>query len=517
MGRKRRESIDRKEERPPSDEKDSRNDLLERIRQLEEEKKRLEEENRRIEEENKIFREVLEMKGLQPNGILEERKELLRKVNMNSKNSSKPPSSDGYLKPSPKSLRVRTGRKKGGQPGHKGHGIVVPHEPDEFIDHYPDRCSTCPNFEKCKDRAVFVCKERRNVIDLEIKVKVTEHRSYLAECPNCPGEAIRGAFPDNVTAFVQYGDPFSIIVNVLDSFGYISDKRNSEILSALTGTNISPATIEAHNSRCAKKVRPALDKIRKMLKEAGVTNHDETGVRLDGHLCWVHSTSTPELTIQTIHRKRGREGIDAHGAIPNPEGIAVHDCWGPYFGYEGTHALCCAHLLRELTGNEECEPDHRWSTLFKEHLLFMKSLADATRECGRHALDDAQLEYCSERYDEIMRIADQECPEPQDTLPKRRGRKKKGRERSLIERLIKLKDCVCLFVRELSAPFDNNQAERDVRYVKLKAKVSGCFRSLEKAQEFLDVSSYLSTARKNGIGVFDALRLAYEGKADTII
>ena len=307
MGRKRRESIDRKEERSPSDEKDSRNDLLERIRQLEEEKKRLEEENRRIEEENKIFREVLEMKGLQPNGILEERKELLRKVNMNSKNSSKPPSSDGYWKPSPKSLRVRTGRKKGGQPGHKGHGIVVPHEPDEFIDHYPDRCSTCPNFEKCMDRAVFVCKERRNVIDLEIKVKVTEHRSYLAECPNCPGEAIRGAFPDNVTAFVQYGDTFSIIVNVLDSFGYISDKRNSEILSALTGTNISPATIEAHNSRCAKKVRPALDKIRKMLKEAGVTNHDETGVRLDGHLCWVHSTSTPELTIQTIHRKRGRE------------------------------------------------------------------------------------------------------------------------------------------------------------------------------------------------------------------
>lgn len=153
MGRKRRESIDRKEERSPSDEKDSRNDLLERIRQLEEEKKRLEEENRRIEEENKIFREVLEMKGLQPNGILEERKELLRKVNMNSKNSSKPPSSDGYRKPSPKSLRVRTGRKKGGQPGHKGHGIVVPHEPDEFIDHYPDRCSTCPNFEMCKDRA----------------------------------------------------------------------------------------------------------------------------------------------------------------------------------------------------------------------------------------------------------------------------------------------------------------------------------------------------------------------------
>lgn len=517
MGRKRRESIDRKQGSIPSDEEDSTKNLLERIRELEEEKKRLEEKNKRIEDENRIFRKYLKMNGLEPIALLEQHKELLRRVNMNSSNSSKPPSSDGYMKPSPKSLRTSTGRKRGGQPGHKGHGIAVPRESDVFVDHYPAKCSACPNFEMCRSGTVFECKERRNVIDLEVKVKVTEHRSYLAECPNCPGETVRGMFPDNVAAFVQYGDSFAIAASILDSFGYISDKRSSEILGALTGTSISPATIEALTARSAGKVRPALVKIRRELEDAEVTNHDETGIRVDGKIHWVHNTSTPKLTIQTIHRKRGREGIDEHGAIPNPGGTAVHDCWTPYFGYEGEHAICCAHLLRELTGNEEYEPGHRWSTLFKEHLLFMKSLADATRDCGRQSLSDFQLEYCSERYDEIMDIADHECPNPQDTHPNTPGRKKKGRERSLIERLISLKDCVCLFVRRLSVPFDNNQAERDVRYIKIKAKVSGCFRSLEKAQEFLDVSSFLGTARKNGIGPFEALRLAFDGKADTII
>lgn len=527
MGRKRRESIDRKKDIVPSDEEESIEDLLERIRQLEEEKRRLEERNKRIEgeikrieDENRIFRKYLKMNGLEPIALLEQNKELLRRVNMNSSNSSKPPSSDGYMKPSPKSLRVKTGRKQGGQPGHKGHGIAVPHEPDMFVDHYPVKCSACPNFEMCRSGTVFECRERRNVIDLEVKVKVTEHRSYMAKCPNCPRETVRGVFPDNVTAFVQYGDSFAIAASILDSFGYISDKRSSEILGALTGTSISPATIEALTARSAGKIRPALVKIRRRLQDAEVTNHDETGVRVDGKIHWVHNTSTPKLTIQSIHLKRGREGIDEHGAIPNPNGTAVHDCWAPYFGYEGEHAVCCAHLLRELTGNEEYEPKHRWSTLFKEHLLFMKSLADATRDCGRQSLSDSQLEYCSERYDEIMDIADCECPAPQDTHPNNprwKKRRKRGKERSLIERLINLKDSVCLFVRRLSVPFDNNQAERDVRYIKVKAKVSGCFRSLEKAQEFLDVSSFLGTARKNGIGPFEALRLAFDGKADTII
>ena len=444
-------------------------------------------------------------------------KELNRKVSMNSGNSSKPPSSDGYLKPAPKSLRIRTGRNRGGQPGHKGHAIVVPHEPDEVIDHYPEGCSSCPNFASCKNHAIFRCKERRSVLDLEIKLKVTEHRSYQAKCPKCPDVTVRGVFPENVTAFAQYGDTFAIAAGVLDSFGYVSDKRSGEILSALTGMSISPATIESLTSRCAGKVAPALARIRNLLKNEDVTNHDETGVRVDGRLHWVHNTSTPKLTIQTIHAKRGREGIDAHGLAPNPDGTAVHDCWAPYFGYEGRHAICCAHLLRELNGIQENEPGHLWPTMLKDHLLFMKGLADASRDCGRQSVDASQLEFCSGCYDEIMAVAELECPVPQDTHPNSPGRKKKGKERSLIERLIRLKEDVCRFVHDLNLPFDNNQAERDVRYIKVKSKVSGCFRSLEKAQEFLDVSSYLNTARKNGIGAFEALRLAFEGRSDSIV
>ena len=536
MGRKRRRTIDSKKDEPSGDVEESNDALLERIRQLEEDNSRLEESNNRLEgdvnrlkKENEIFRKILRTNQINADdalaeflesgtdSVLEELRDLRRKVDMNSSNSSKPPSSDGYRKPSPKSLRVKTGRKVGGQPGHKGHNLVVPHEPDEFIDHYPEGCQSCPNIEICKSKGVLKCTESRDVIELELKVKVIEHRSFCAKCPCLGGENAKGAFPENVTAHVQYGDSFAIAAGVLDSFGYISDSRNAAILSALSGTTISSATIEALTERCAEKVSPALEKIHKELKEEYVTHHDETGTRIAGILGWIHNTSSLRYTIQTVHRKRGGEGIDAHGAVPREDGISAHDCWAPYFKYGGKHAICCAHLLRELTGIEEYEPEHSWPTMFKDHLLFMKSMADASRECGRTSLGEDALEYCSERYDEIMAIAEGECPMPPDRHPNTRGRKKKGKERALLERIIKLKDSISLFVNDLKVPFDNNQAERDVRYVKVKSKVSGGFRTIEGAQKFLDVSSYLITARKNGIGAFEALRLAFEGMSESVI
>lgn len=517
MGKRRCESIERKEEVPSVPEERSEEDLLERIRRLEEEKKRLEREKEdlekekdRLEEENRIFRRYLDSHGMTAEEFLERHMDLVRRVNMNSSNSSMPPSSDGYRKPSPKSLRVRTGRKRGGQPGHRGRNIIIPHEPDVLVDHYPEGCQTCPDFGRCKGCGRFECGERRNVLDLEIRVVVTEHRLLRAACPRRSGK-VSGEFPDGVKAYAQYGDSFAVAAGVLDTFGYISDKRSADILGAATGMSVSPATIVSLTSRCAEKVAPALRDIRRRLRSERVTHHDETGVRVDGKLHWVHSTSTPECTIQTIQEKRGLEGMDLHGAAPKPGGISVHDCWAPYFQYEGGHAICCAHLLRELTAVEENAPDHRWPALFKEHLLLMKSLADAVRARGRAGVSESSLKYCSGRYDEIMFIAVGECPAPPNNHPGVQGRRKLGKERSLIERLIALKDSVCLFLHDLEVPFDNNQAERDVRYVKVKAKVSGGFRSLEKAQEFLDVRSYLGTAAKNGIGSVDALRRAFAG------
>lgn len=538
MDGKKSDTIDSGKDVPSDEIAVSDRELLERIRQFEEEKRRFEDEkksfeeerksfedeieriksrNDRLETENRIFRSILRSNGFDPDDFLIERKELLRRVNMNSSNSSKPPSSDGYRKPSPRSLRVKTGRKRGGQPGHPGHSLVVPHEPDAFVDHYPEGCQSCPDFGRCRSAGAFECNGRRSVIDLDIKVRVTEHRTFRADCPGSNGKDLRGAFPENVTAHVQYGDSFAIAAGVLDSFGYISDGRNAAILSALSGTTISPATVESLTGRCAEKVYPALARIRGELEKEHVTHHDETGTRIGGVLGWVHNTSTPRLTIQTIHGKRGREGIDAHGAVPRDDGISVHDCWAPYFGYGGKHAVCCAHLLRELTGIEENEPGHRWPTLFKEHLLSMKSAADAARGCGKASLDASELERFGERYDEILAMAEGECPAPPDPVPKRRGRKRKGKERALLERLAKLKKSVCMFVEDLEVPFDNNQAERDVRYVKVKSKVSGGFRTMDGAQSFLDVSSYLITARKNGFGAFEALRLAFEGKGETIV
>ena len=527
MGRKKR-TPDTENGSVPTD--NTQNELLEKIRRLEEENKRLGEENesykdeiQRIEKENKrlgeeieIFRDVLKMKGLDPDSVIAANKDLLRRVRMNSTNSSKPPSSDGYGKPSPKSLRVKTGRKPGGQPGHKGHSVFLPHEPDEFVDHYPKKCESCPNFGKCRENSLFERGECRYVTELEIRVKVTEHRSFRAKCPKS-SEKIRGTFPDNVSARIRYGDSFAILAGVLDSYGYISDKRCAEIIGALTGTSISPATIEALTGRCAQTVRSGIARIREKLTGEEITHHDETGVRVNGILSWVHNTSTPEFTVQTVQTKRGKEGMELHGAVPKENGISVHDCWAPYFGYGGKHAICCAHILRELNGAEEAEPGNRWIGKFRELLLSMKSSADGARACGMRAVGDSKIENFSGIYDGIMELAREECPLPEDKRPNGRGRRKKGKERSLIERLMLRKDCIFMFVRDLRVPFDNNQAERDVRYIKVKSKVSGGFRSLEKTQEYLDVSSYLGTARKNGIGVFEALRLAFEGKADTIV
>ncbi len=516
MGRRSRESIRKKEKAPSVPEEQSEDDLLERIRRLEDENRRLKEEKERLEGENEIFRKYLKSKGMSAEDFLAEHKDLIRRVHMNSSNSSKPPSSDGYSKPSPKSLRRKTGKKRGGQPGHKGHNIVVPKETDTFVDHFPDRCSTCPKFEECKSRGQFEHSGSRKVLDLEIKLIVTEHRTYKTRCPEGSEKKIVGTFPEDVKATVQYGDSFAIAAGILDSYGYISDERIAKILGGISGTTMSPATVEAMTSKCAKKVKPVIEMIREALKLLKITHHDETGVRLNGILHWVHNTSDRLFTFQTIQRKRGKDGIDRHGAIPNPGGFGVHDCWSPYFKYDTNHALCCVHILRELRSVEENSPEHRWAGLFIEHLLFMKNLADAVRDCGRSKIDDSMLEYCSERYDEIMDLALDECPAPQDTHPHTRGRKKKGKERALIERLIDLKDCVCGFIHDLDVPFNNNQAERDVRYVKVKSKVSGGFGTMEKAQEFLDVSSYLITARKHGVSALKALDLAFKGQTDAI-
>lgn len=500
--------------------------LLEKIRRLEEENKRLGEDNKRLggevdrlEKENHIFRKALDAKGIEVEKLLEENKDLKVRVNMNSQNSSKPPSSDGYKKPAPKSLRVKTDKKRGGQPGHPGRTITVPSDPDEIVVHPPKNCTVCPMFSECSSQNRFSCSESRYVVDAVVLTKVTEHRSVtVAECPLGIAVDDKGEFPENVKARVQYGDGFVQLCSTLNTYGAMSVSRISALVKGMFGVTISEGTVQGMTSRCAELVRPTMKKVRELLIKSDVVNFDETGVRVDNKLAWVHDSSNKHYTYLTVHAKRGKDGMDANGVLPRFKGIAVHDCLKTYWKYlKMTHATCGAHFLRELEGIESHGTGHRWPKLFRDLLLLMKRSKEREQEAGSDRFPEKEIEAFSKEYDRVMMLADRECPPPKEPRKKTRGRMRKGKERSLIERLQSLKGSVMMFATDFRVPFDNNQAERDVRNVKVKAKVAGCFRTMSGAEDYLSIMSYIGTARKHGIDGFKALALVFKGRPDDIL
>ncbi|MGN0138125.1 MAG: IS66 family transposase [Candidatus Methanomethylophilaceae archaeon] len=452
--------------------------------------------------------------------LLEKEKESTRRIRMDSSNSSKPPSSDGYRKPKPTSLREKSGRSPGGQPGHKGHNITIPHEPDEVIEHYPAGCEGCPRFSECRSGSTFDCSESRYVIDAVMLTKVTEHRRMNAACPmdKTEKEPMSGSFPEDVKAHVQYGDSFAVVVGLMDNYGAMSDFHISSLMRAFFGVTLSPGTVVSMTRRCAEKVKPVLGMIREEIIGSPVAHFDESGASIGDFLGWVHNSSTERFTYLTLSPKRGMVGIEENGVLPEYRGVAVHDCWSPYFRFDNVeHSICCAHILRELKGIESFEPDHRWPGMFEYLLLSMKSAKEDAQGRGVDHLTDTDWDYYDWFFDLALDVADRECPPPPEPAVKRRGRRKRGKERSLIERLGDLKDQILLFAKDFKVPFDNNQAERDIRNVKIKVKSAGCFRSREGAQDYLDITSYLSTARKGGIGMFDAMTSAFDGNPDIVL
>jgi len=446
-------------------------------------------------------------------------RELQGKLGQNSRNSSLPPSSDGFNKPQPRSRREKTGRKQGGQEGHSGVHMAVPHEPDEVRQHLPLRCLACPHLAECRTKGnVFACGEKRYEVNVVVSTKVTEHQSL--EAVRCPyGEKVpAAAFPENIRAYVQYGDSVSVLVGLLNTYGAVSVNRIHILLGSLMGVGLSTGTIASMTSQCASKVGGTLATIKEMLVKEDVVHFDETGTDVNGKTIWVHNSSTPSLTYQTINGKRGQGGMEANGVLPAFKGTAMHDCWSPYWKYNDVrHAVCCAHLLRELTWVEDFCENHGWATRFKKILLDMKKARERTAERGKGEISQYYSRKFEAEYDDIIREAEAACPEPPVPPDKRRGRKKKGKVRSLLERVKSLKESICLFLHDFLVPFDNNQAERDVRNVKTKTKVSGCFRTEDGAQNYLDVMSFLSTGMKHGVSVFNALTAAFAGNGTIVL
>ena len=429
--------------------------------------------------------------------------ELTGQVNRNSSNSSVPPSSDGLTKKP--ALPRKRGGKAGKQPGTPGRHLSQIDDPDVVVEHRPVACRGCG---AGLDAAEPVSASRRQVFDLPpIRLHVTEHRAVRCRCA-C-GTETSGTFPVVASAPACYGPGVRAAIVYLTTVHHLPVARAAEVLGDLVGAPVATGTVAGVTGEAATKVAPTVEVIGRMLADSKVVCFDETGARVAGSLHWVHSASTGRLTHYSVHKRRGRQAMDAAGILPNFHGVAVHDCWSPYRHYTVDHALCAAHLLRELTAAAETGRQH-WATTMSRVLLEALHATDAARKQGRDRIEPTVLADIVARYDAAIAAGHAANPPPPEKSG-RRGRTAKSKPANLLERLDVLRDDVLRFTVDLEVPFTNNLAERDIRMTKLQQKISGCWRTLAGAEAFATIRSYISTARKHDINVLDALRQAFDG------
>lgn len=432
---------------------------------------------------------------------------LEEQISKNSHNSHKPPSSDGLAKPKPKSLRPKSERPTGGQPGHPGHTLRMVETPERIVPHRVERCSDCGRSLAGQepDRV-----ERRQVFDLpEPKLEVTEHRGEVKTCA-C-GCVNRAPFPPEAAAPVQYGPRVKSVGVYLGEYQLLPFDRLAEIMRDLFACeSFSEGTLANFKADCSRRLEPVEAAIRALATAAPVAGFDETGVRATGSLHWLHTVSTQLLTWYYAHKRRGREAIDAAGILANYRGRAIHDCWKSYFDYDCDHGLCNAHLLRELIFLWE-EQSQKWAKAMIDHLLAIKQAVVTAHASGLTALPPADQKRFFKGYERIVEAGYAQNPVGAAQGPIRRGRRKQSKARNLLDRFRDHPESILAFMRDFAVPFDNNQSERDLRMMKLRQKISGTFRSFEALVNFCRIRGYVSTARKNGLNALDALQRVFIG------
>jgi transposase len=439
---------------------------------------------------------------LEANAILTARvAELERRLGLNSGNSGKPPSSDGLKKPPcTRSLRETSGKKTGGQKGHPGRTLRRTETPDDTINHFPRTCRGCGAALSETDATGF---SARQVFDLPEPqpVVVTEHRAQCCACASC-GEQTQAAFPEDVTAPVQYGKRIAAFVLYLMHYQLLPEKRLAELLAALFGVRLATATLARISQDAARRFQGFAEAVRDHVATAPIKHMDETGFRIGGKTQWLHIACTILLTFYRVSARRG-------SLLANVTGIAVHDHWKPYYTLTGVlHALCNAHHLRELQALIDIEKED-WARKMRCLLRRACHATNLAREHNR-TLNPRFIALIVRCYDAILAegFAYHEALDPRISAAakaKRRGRPPRRTGHNLLLRLHDRKPDVLRFLTDPSVPFTNNLAERDGRMMKVRQKISGGFRSMDGAEDFAVIRTLISTARKQGWDLLAAL------------
>jgi transposase len=425
--------------------------------------------------------------------------ELEGRLALNSRNSSKLPSAEGYGKPKPQSLRRPGKNPRGGPQGHEGPTLKQAESPDHLVLHAPPTiCDAC-GLPLPEARGV----EARQVFDVPpTPYEVTEHRVLGVRCA-C-GKWHRGAFPEGVNAPVQYGPRLKAAGVHLTQHHMLPAQRAAELMGDLSDLPLSDATVLAAVEEACERLEPPVRALGQAISTAPIAHADETGLRVAGKLHWLHVLATTSLTWLGIHPHRGKKAFDAFGLLKAFVGTLVHDGWKPYRELACHRALCNAHHLRELTYVFE-EMGQFWANRLIEMLLA------ACQEVARvgSPLPPDRIAHFRSLYLEI--IAEGEAAHPCAPPSGKRGRARQSKAVNLLHRLRTYADDVLRFMTDAGVPFTNNLAEQAVRMPKVKQKVSGCFRTLTGAQSFGIVRSYLDTLRQQGANLFHALTQTFQG------
>jgi len=470
--------------------------LFKQLQETIEQVEKLKEEIREIKAAHQIetasLKAEIESLSKENTALKSENQKLKAIINKDSSNSSKPPSSDGFKKIF--NSREKTGRKPGGQPGHPGRVPVLFENPTHIINHKQERCG-------CGGTVVYgEDYQAKQTVELEIRAEVTEHRSYTGVCGRCHAK-IENETPLQDT--ITYGENVKAFVAMLSSEGLVSISRIQAMLNEITdgAINLSEGTIAKWNEELSGKLAPFIEEMKEKLLTQPVLRKDETGIRIANSLQWLHVLSNEVYTLYFAHKKRGNEADQEIGILPMYSGVLVHDHMKGLYSFSCGHAECNAHILRYLKSAAEtnkCE----WAVAMTTFLTEANNNVKEHKARNIPALDDAAVAGYHARYDEILEQGRLEFFQGENKDINSEGMK-------LLRRLKEYKREHLRFLSDFQVPFDNNLAERDLRMIKSKTKVSGCFRGNEGGAVFANIKSYTSTLRKNSMNIFNGLKNAF--------